>query len=140
MRRQVYFLRALALVLLAYLPARAQFAQLGPPFSGTAADGAGLAAVAISSDGTTAVVGGAGDGGGVGATFVFVRSGGGWVQQDKLIGAHTGNSSQGTSVAISADGNTAVVGGPGDNGNIGAVWVFKRTGGVWDGGTKIVGA
>ncbi len=33
---------------------------------------------------------------------------------------------QGSSVAISADGNTIIEGGPDDNGNIGAAWVFIR--------------
>jgi hypothetical protein len=49
--------------------------------------------------------------------------------------------------ALSGDGNTAMVGGPGDNygnpsvGDIGAVWVFTRSGGVWtQQGSKLVGA
>src|SRR5262249_59677078 len=37
---------------------------------------------------------------------------------------------QGFSVALSADGNTAVVGGLNDNGGAGAVWVFTRSNGV----------
>ena len=41
----------------------------------------------------------------------------------------------GGSVAISADGNTALIGGPQDQGDalndIGAAWVFVRSGGVW---------
>ncbi|HVM66397.1 MAG TPA: hypothetical protein VMU14_16125, partial [Acidimicrobiales bacterium] len=38
---------------------------------------------------------------------------------------------QGTSVGISADGTTAIVGGPFDNGGYGATWVFTRSGGAW---------
>jgi hypothetical protein len=38
---------------------------------------------------------------------------------------------QGFPVALSADGNTAVVGGLNDNGGAGAVWVFARSNGVW---------
>jgi hypothetical protein len=38
---------------------------------------------------------------------------------------------QGASVALSADGNTAIVGGIGDNFNTGAAWVYTRSGGVW---------
>jgi hypothetical protein len=46
---------------------------------------------------------------------------------------------QGRSVALSGDGNTAVVGGPGDNPN-GAAWVFTRSGGIWtQQGNKLVG-
>lgn len=41
------------------------------------------------------------------------------------------------------DGNTAVLGGIFDNNpggsSVGAAWVFTRTGGVWDQGTKLVG-
>lgn len=56
-----------------------------------------------------------------------------WVQQgNKLVGIGAGgNADQGFSVAISADGNTAIVGGPNDSSGVGAAWVFTRTGGVW---------
>ena len=47
--------------------------------------------------------------GGVGATWVFTRSGGVWTQQGlKLVGTGAiGSAGQGSSVAVSADGNTA---------------------------------
>src|SRR6202042_2960075 len=52
-------------------------------------------------------------------------------QGPKLVGTGAvGNATEGTSVAVSRDGNTAVVGGPSDNGNTGAAWVFTRSGGV----------
>ena len=35
-----------------------------------------------------------------------------------------GAAKQGFSVSLSADGNTAIVGGPGDNSDVGAAWVF----------------
>jgi hypothetical protein len=38
---------------------------------------------------------------------------------------------EGYSVAASTDGNTLVVGGPGDNNGTGAAWVFVRSNGVW---------
>jgi hypothetical protein len=99
--------------------------------------------VALSADGNTAVVGGWSDNDKTGAAWVFTRSGGAWTQQGKkLVGAGAvGSARQGTSVALSADGNTAIVGGPGDNrwdqsvpfglGAAGAAWVFTRSGGVW---------
>jgi len=40
-----------------------------------------------------------------------------------------GGTNQGCSVAVSADGNTALVGGYGDNDGVGAAWVFARNGG-----------
>ena len=65
-----------------------------------------------------------------------------WVQQgNKLVGANAvGSASQGSSISISADGNTAIVGGCYDNSNAGAAWVFTRSAGVWSQqGNKLVG-
>jgi hypothetical protein len=61
-------------------------------------------------------------------------------QGAKLVGTGAvGNARQG-SVAVSADGNTAIVGGAGDNSGVGAAWVFTRSGGVWtQQGSKLVG-
>jgi hypothetical protein len=63
-------------------------------------------------------------------------------QGPKLVGTGaTGSAEQGNSVALSADGNTAIVGGYDDNGQIGAAWVFTRGGGVWtQQGNKLVGS
>ena len=98
--------------------------------------------VALSADGNTAVVGGLNDNGGAGAVWVFTRSNGVWTQQgNKLVGTGAvGTARQGFSVALSADGNTALVGGLGDNSFAGAVWVFTRRNGVWtQQGNKLVG-
>ena len=97
---------------------------------------------ALSADGNTAIVGGPDDNSQAGAAWVYTRSGGVWTQQgSKLVGTGAvGGANQGTSVALSADGNTAVVGGLQDNSNIGAAWVFTRSGGVWtQQGSKLVG-
>jgi len=101
--------------------------------------------VALSGDGNTALVGGSGDSSGSGAAWVWIRSNGVWSQQGgKLVG--TGavgdlNIKQGWSVALSGDGNTAMIGGWGDDGNSGAVWVWTRSGGVWSQqGGKLVGS
>jgi hypothetical protein len=123
-----------------------EWSQQGSKLVGTGAVGAAAQgmSVAISADGTTAIVGGAWDnsGTGPGAAWVFTRSGGVWSQQgNKLVGTGgSWNARQGSSVAISADGNTAIVGGYGDNSYVGAVWVFTRNGGVWSQqGSKLVG-
>jgi hypothetical protein len=100
-------------------------------------------AVALSSDGSTALIGGFNDNTNVGAVWVFVRSGTTWTQQgDKLVGTGSVDMSfQGTSVAISADGNTALIGGSYDNSGVGAAWVFTRSGTSWaQQGNKLVGA
>ena len=90
--------------------------------------------VALSPDGNTALIGGPRDGGGVGAAWVFTQSAGKWTQQgEKLTGAgESGNGEFGTSVALASEGNTALIGGPEDNGGVGAVWVFSRSAGKWN--------
>jgi hypothetical protein len=127
------------------LTAMAQLVQQGPKLVGTGALGSQVyqgASVALSADGNTAIAGGNGDNGGVGAVWVYTRTGSVWNQQGpKLVGtAAVGSAFQGTSVALSADENTAIAGGNGDNGKAGAVWVYTRTGGMWgQQGAKLVG-
>jgi hypothetical protein len=96
--------------------------------------------VSLSGDGHTAIVGGPTDNSFAGAAWVYTRSGGVWSQQAKLVGTGAvGSAAQGDSVSLSDDGNTAIVGGPSDNGNAGAAWVFTRSGGVWSQQAKLVG-
>jgi hypothetical protein len=97
--------------------------------------------IAISADGNTAVLGSP-ENEGAGSAYIFTRSNGVWTQQgSKLIGSNSSRSSVGRSVAISADGNTVVLGGPTDNGLVGAVWVFTRSNGVWtQEGSKLIGS
>jgi hypothetical protein len=102
--------------------------------------GQGLA-VSISADGNTAIVGGPSDSASVGAAWVFTRVSGIWMQKGNKIvgGGSVGTAKQGFSVAISGDGNTAILGGPGDNGNTGAAWAFIWNNGMWQQqGEKIV--
>ncbi|TMJ81416.1 MAG: hypothetical protein E6G78_19750, partial [Alphaproteobacteria bacterium] len=128
-----------------------------PKLVGTGAVGSanqGMA-VALSADGNTAIVGGPGANnadrdrpasiGPAGAAWVFTQSGGVWRQQAKLVGTTSeyggGLWSQGASVAVSADGNTAIVGGPSDNRTTGAAWVFTRSSDGWtQHGNKLVGS
>jgi hypothetical protein len=127
------------------------FMQLGEKLTALVTDESGLgsfgSAVAISADGATAIVGAPGDAGGRGAAWVFTREGSTWMQQGEKLtdGEVTGGSlpeasAFGTSVAISADGATAVVGGPGDGAGAGAIWVFTREGSTWtQQGEKLTG-
>ncbi|MFI5180724.1 MAG: beta strand repeat-containing protein [Thermoanaerobaculia bacterium] len=136
---------ALFAILLIAPAATAQFSQQGGKISGTGAVGAAGQAwsVAISGDGSTAIVGGPGDDSGAGAAWVFTQSGGVWSQQGgKLVGTGaTGAAQQGSWVAISTDGNTAIVGGSSDDSGIGAAWIYTRTAGVWSQqGGKLVGS
>jgi hypothetical protein len=97
--------------------------------------------VALSADGDTALVGGSNDGG-VGAVWVYVRSGSTWTQQAKLAGGdEIGSGWFGWSVALSADGDTALVGGFVDHSDAGAAWVFARSGSTWSQqGAKLTGS
>jgi hypothetical protein len=106
---------------------------------GTGAFGGAFgSSVALSADGNTAIVGGWADYyWAVGAAWVFTRSGSVWTQGSKLVGAGALSARQGWSVALSADGNTAIVGGPADNGGAGAAWVFTRSGDTWTQGSKL---
>ncbi len=96
--------------------------------------------VALSSNGATALVGAPFDNGAIGAAWVFIRSGGQWVQEGEKLTAkgEVGEGSFGL-VALSGDGNTALIGGPGDNGFQGAVWVFtNHTNGGGSGAPSVV--
>jgi hypothetical protein len=95
--------------------------------------------VAISGD-VRAAVGGRGDNGGVGAVWMFVH-GTEWAQQGEKLtgGGEVGSGRFGASVAMTE--GKAVVGGPGDNGEFGAVWPFTRTGSGWVAqGAKLTGS
>jgi hypothetical protein len=119
----------------AVITAHAQFSQLAPKLVGSAS--VGLAnqgtSVALSADGSTAIVGGPFDNNEIGAAWIFVRSGAAWQPQGgKLVGSGAvAPAWQGQAVALSADGNTALVGGPQDSNKRGSVWVFVRSNGVW---------
>jgi hypothetical protein len=85
--------------------------------------------VALSADGSTALIGGRSNAESNGAAWVFARSGSTWAQQGaKLTGGEEVGAGQfGYSVALSAFGNTALIGGPTDAEGVGAAWVFARS-------------
>jgi hypothetical protein len=96
--------------------------------------------VSISSDKTYAIVGAYYDGHTVGtaagSAYIFTRSGSTWTQQAKLVASDaTIYDYFGWSVDISGDGSLAVVGAYGDDApgydEIGAVYVFRRSGTTW---------
>lgn len=96
--------------------------------------------IAINADGTTLVVGSPDLDTGIGAAWIYVRSGTSWTQQgDALIGTdYIGSPYQGSSVSISADGNTVAVGGLYDDNTIGAAWVYTRSGTIWSQQAKLI--
>lgn len=118
-------------------------------------------AVALSSDGHTLAVGAPSEDGAAtgingqflpfrfdsGAVYVFNRVGGVWTQQAYIKASNTRDGAGfGTSLALSSNGSTLVVGAPGEASNAvgidgnqadesaagaGAVYVFSRNAGVW---------
>ncbi|HTG33107.1 MAG TPA: hypothetical protein VLB76_09265 [Thermoanaerobaculia bacterium] len=107
----------------------------------TAGDFFGLA-VALSADGTTALVGAyqvrCGAFSSCGAAYVFTRSGEVWTQEQKLTGEASPNNYFGGTVALSANGDTALVAGDRQGGAFhGEVYVFTRSGGAWSLQTKL---
>jgi phage gpG-like protein len=91
------------------------------------------ASVALSSDGNTALIGGSESAGSLGAAWIFTRSGSTWTQQGKRLtgGEESGKGKFGESVALSADGDAALIGGSEDNAGLGAAWIFTRTCSEW---------
>jgi hypothetical protein len=102
--------------------------------TGEIGDGEFGDSVALSADGNTALVGGPVDNGDVGAVWVFTRTGGNWSLQEKLTAPTSGGEEEvgpgtfGASVALSSDGDRALIGGPQDNGGAGAAWYYVRSG------------
>ena len=102
-------------------------------------------AVAIAGNGKTIITGGCRDDSFKGAAWIYTRSGNIWNQQgNKLVGTGANNflsgAHQGIAVALSDDGNTAVIAGDEDSSGVGAVWIFTRIGNSWSQqGNKLVG-
>lgn len=105
-------------------------------------------AVAVSADGMTLAVGAPLDHVGsvfdAGSVLIYVKSGSAWVFQGRLTASDLGADDEfGTSVALSADGNTLVAGSPYDNrpgiADGGAAYVFTRTGTAWTEQAKLIG-
>jgi hypothetical protein len=146
MKFRYQVLRILPVIVLACsllpTPVQAQFTQQGPKLVGTGAlGGAGQGfSVSLSAAGNAAILGAPGDNDGIGAAWVYTRSDGVWTQEAKLVGTDGIEIPfQGQSVSLSAAGNAAILGAPGDSDNAGAAWVFTRSGGVWTQETKLVG-
>jgi len=92
--------------------------------------------VSVAIDGDTILVGASAEderGSFAGATYVFTGSDGNWTQQQKLLAAD-GAARDYFGVSMAIDGDTVVVGAPGDDDkgtDAGSAYVFTRTGSVW---------
>jgi gliding motility-associated-like protein len=98
--------------------------------------------VGLSADGNTAIVGAPLENSQEGAAYVFVKSSSAWDRLPKKLAItdYVSTKWQGISVALSADGATAIVGGSVDGNARGAAWVFQKNGAEWNRkGLKMVG-
>jgi hypothetical protein len=111
------------------------FVQLGAKLTaaGETAGGSFGSSVALSADGNTVLIGAEHDANGAGGAYVFTHSGSAWHQVGGRLSPSDGTFGGrfGASVALSADGNTALIGAPTDGGDSGAAWVFTRSGSTW---------
>jgi len=126
-----------------FTPSESGWTQQGPKLTGSeeSAEGNFGASAALSGDGDTALLGGSNHED-AGAAWVFTRSGSEWTQQGgKLTPSdETGEGAFGTSVALAASGDTALIGGPADDNLMGAMWQFDRSGASWSQqGSKLTG-
>ena len=80
---------------------------------GTGAVGKSAPSVALSADGSIVMVGGSNDNGGIGAAWMFTRSGGYWTEDKSLVG--TGVAANAVPSA-SVDSSIVMVGRSNDNG------------------------
>jgi hypothetical protein len=94
--------------------------------------------ISLSGDGNTLLIGGREDAGSKGAVWIFQRTGSTWTQQGQKITISPNNGwFFGYGVALTADGNTAVIGMPGYRVGpvtnlIGAACFYRRTGNTWN--------
>ncbi|MBC8099088.1 MAG: FG-GAP repeat protein, partial [Armatimonadetes bacterium] len=103
-------------------------------------------AVALSADGTTALIGAERDYIGTnwsqGSAYVFTRSGTTWTRQDKLKASDGADSDYfGNAVALSSDGSIALIGAYWHVVGFdwrGAAYVFTRSGTTWTEQTKLI--
>ncbi|MHB8243008.1 MAG: hypothetical protein ACYDHN_13590 [Solirubrobacteraceae bacterium] len=111
------------------------WSQQGESFVGGGELGEGHfgSSIAIAGDDATALVGAPGDGGHMGAAWVFKRSGEAWSESgSKLTGAGAGAEAHfGDSVALSGDGTTALIGAYGQAEGVGGAWVFTASASGW---------
>jgi len=107
----------------------------GGPLIGQGAQNEGSfgRSVALSADGETALIGAPGIESTQGAAWVFTNSGSGWSGHGTRLLGGGGEAEHGfgSSVALSGDGATALVGAPRDQSDLGAAWVFADSGSGW---------
>jgi hypothetical protein len=96
--------------------------------------------VAVSADGSTIVVGAYGAGYGAGTVFVYTESGSGWANPPGIATIPSVGVETGTTVAVSGDGKTVVVGTPNaGNDSSGEIDVYTNSGTGWSNTASFTG-
>ncbi len=86
----------------------------------------------ISGDGTRLLVGAYHHASVQGATYVYVRNGTTWSQEQELTASDGASNDQfGTTLDLNSDGSRAVIGAPGNASSLGAAYLYTRTGSTW---------
>jgi hypothetical protein len=130
--------------------------KLTAPTSGPQAelgtDGGFGSSLAIASASSTALIGADADNSSAGAAWIYAGAGGPWTERTKLTApgsgpdqeAGGGDAAFGESLALSANGATALIGGPWDGflaenqEQVGAAWRFTGVGASWTEQQKLV--
>ena len=112
-----------------------RLAQSGPELPSEGGGGQYGFSIALSGDGRTALVGAPDTHVQDGTAFFYARSGSTWNQQGSAIKGST-LSYFGQVVALSANGNVALISEPG---GVGHVWVYTRSGSVWKRQAELIG-
>ena len=99
-------------------------------FTGTGSEGLGWS-VALSADGQTALVGAFAASSFNGAAYLYTEASGTWPSAPTASFTGTGGENLGWSVALSADGQTALVGAPFASSNNGAAYLYAEPASGW---------
>lgn len=86
-------------------------------------------------DGTRIIIGQPGPAGSVGYAFIYLQSGSAWNLEAAISDAVI-DSNFGSDVAISGDGNYAIIGAPG----LGRAYIYQRSGSIWSNVLTTAGA
>jgi hypothetical protein len=92
--------------------------------------------LALSDDGSTALIGAeglSGANGSVGTAYIYARTSGSWSTAPVTLTDSSGSNAQqfGNGVALSTDGQTALIGAPGITGSVNGAYVFHEPNGGW---------
>ena len=105
--------------------------QVGSDIDGEAGSDKSGCSVSISSNGTRVAIGAWGNDNGTGHVRVYSESGGTWTQVGSDIDGEAAYDYSGWSVSMSSDGTRVAIGADGEDPSAGHVRVYSESGGTW---------